>query len=105
MPRKNSRNYDALQQKLQGLSGTKYWRALDEIAGTAEFREYLTREFPDSVSRWEDEVGRREFLTLMAASLALAGFSGCTSDIRNEKIVPYVRQPEEIVPALPENIQ
>ncbi len=43
---------------------------------------------------------RREFLKLMGASLALAGWSGCTRQPL-EKIVPYVRQPEEVVPGEP----
>ncbi len=101
MPRKDPQQLDHVRRKLGGLSGKKYWRALDELAETSEFREYLAREFPDTADRWDDGVSRREFLTLMAASLALAGLSGCTSDITNEKIVPYVRQPERIVPGKP----
>ncbi|HTU92396.1 MAG TPA: 4Fe-4S dicluster domain-containing protein, partial [Gemmataceae bacterium] len=42
---------------------------------------------------------RRRFLTLMGASLALMGLNGCsTQPAPREKIMPYVRQPEEIVP-------
>src|SRR5205814_275645 len=43
------------------------------------------------------ELSRRRFVQLMGASIALAAGSGCT---RNppEHIVPYVQQPEEIVP-------
>ena len=44
--------------------------------------------------------GRRQFLKLMGASLALAGVSACTRQ-PPEKIVPYVTQPEEIVPGRP----
>ncbi len=40
---------------------------------------------------------RREILKVMAASAALAGLTGCTK-MPTQKIVPYVRQPEEIVP-------
>ena len=36
----------------------------------------------------------------MGASLALAGVTACTRQ-PDEKIVPYVRQPEEIVPGKP----
>ena len=46
---------------------------------------------------FEDPKGRREFLTLMGASLALAGLTACTKQ-PEEKILPYVRQPEELVP-------
>src|SRR3546814_7906004 len=41
-----------------------------------------------------DPVGRRRFLQLMGASLALAGAGACTRQ-PDESIVPYVRQPEE----------
>jgi molybdopterin-containing oxidoreductase family iron-sulfur binding subunit len=42
-------------------------------------------------------MGRREFLRVMASSLAMAGASGCTKQPRQE-IVPYVRQPEDLIP-------
>jgi molybdopterin-containing oxidoreductase family iron-sulfur binding subunit len=47
-----------------------------------------------------DHFGRRNFLKLMGASLALAGLSGCAGQPA-EKILPYVRQPEELVPGKP----
>ncbi len=40
---------------------------------------------------------RRELLTLMGASIALAGLTGCVRQ-PTERIFPYVRAPEEIVP-------
>ena len=51
-------------------------------------------------SPWDDEPSRRRFLKLMGASLALAGMSGCTRQPL-EKIVPYVRAPEDLVPGKP----
>ena len=47
-----------------------------------------------------DPVGRRSFLKLMGASLALAGVSACTRQ-PTEKIFPYVKAPELIVPGEP----
>jgi Fe-S-cluster-containing dehydrogenase component len=48
------------------------------------------------------DVNRREFLSLMAASLALAGVSGCTPAAKlPEKIVPYVHPPEEVLAGKP----
>ncbi len=57
----------------------------------------MRREFPHAADEWNDPVERRTFLKIMGASLALAGLSGCVIQ-PPEKIVPYVRQPEELVP-------
>ncbi len=70
------------------------------MADTPEFRTYLHREFPEQASEWNDPKGRRNFLKLMSASLALAGVGACTKQ-PPEAIVPYVKQPEEIVPGRP----
>jgi len=93
-------NLAALRKGLSGGGNREYWRSLDELAETPEFQEMLHREFPRQASEWNDPVGRRDFLKLMAASLALAGATGCTEPPA-EKIVPYVRQPQGIVPGKP----
>ncbi len=77
--------------------GKNYWRSLEELAGSPEFHEFVRREFPQQAEEWDDPIERRTFLKLMGASLALAGLSGCVYQ-PPEKIVPYVRQPEESVP-------
>jgi molybdopterin-containing oxidoreductase family iron-sulfur binding subunit len=56
--------------------------------------------FLKNASEWNDPAGRRKFLKLMGASLALAGLTGCTRQ-PTEKIAPYVRQPEQITPGRP----
>ena len=90
----------AIKSRLAGSNGRLYWRSLGELADTPDFREYLHREFPDQASEWNDPKGRRNFLKLMSASLALAGVGACTNS-RPNPIVPYVRQPEDIVPGRP----
>ena len=80
--------------------GREYWRSLEELADSAEFQEFVEREYPQHAEEWHDPVGRRTFLKLMGASLALAGLSSCVYQPA-EKIVPYVSQPEEIVPGKP----
>jgi molybdopterin-containing oxidoreductase family iron-sulfur binding subunit len=95
-----STDIQALRAKLQGTRGREYWRSLEAVAETPEFKEYLHREFPQNASEWLDPVGRRGFLKLMGASLALAGVTACTRQ-PDEMIVPYVRQPEELVPGKP----
>jgi MoCo/4Fe-4S cofactor protein with predicted Tat translocation signal len=89
-----------VKSRLAGSHGRLYWRSLGELADTAQFREYLHREFPEQASEWNDPKGRRQFLKLMTASLALAGVGACTKQPR-EQIVPYVKQPEDIVPGRP----
>ena len=77
--------------------GKKYWRSLEELADTPEFHEFVQREYPQNAEEWDDPIERRAFLKLMGASLALAGISGCVYQ-PPEKIVPFVRSPEESVP-------
>jgi MoCo/4Fe-4S cofactor protein with predicted Tat translocation signal len=94
------KDIDALRSQLDGTRGKEYWRSLEQLSGTPEFKEFLHREFPQNASEWLDPVGRRGFLKLMSASLALAGVSACTRQ-PTEELIPYVRQPEEIVPGKP----
>ncbi len=93
-------DFSAIRSRLAGSEGRLYWRSLGELADTPEFREYLHREFPEQASEWNDPKGRREFLKLMGASLALAGVGACTKQ-PPEGIVPYVTQPEALVPGRP----
>ena len=90
-----------IRTKLAASSGMEFWRSLDEAAGTEAFQSYLHREFPDQASELTDPESRRTFLKVMGASLALAGVSGCA--IRTpEKIVPWVKSPENVVPGKPQ---
>jgi MoCo/4Fe-4S cofactor protein with predicted Tat translocation signal len=81
-------------------TGPQYWRSLEELAGSPAFQEALHREFPKGASEWLDTVSRRGFLKVMGASLGLAGMTACTR-LPLEPIVPYVRQPEGIIPGRP----
>jgi molybdopterin-containing oxidoreductase family iron-sulfur binding subunit len=88
---------DAQPPATAGGTGKTYWRSLEELADSPLFEEFVQREFPQQAEEWNDPVERRTFLKLMGASLALAGLSGCVIQ-PPEKIVPYVKQPEEEVP-------
>jgi MoCo/4Fe-4S cofactor protein with predicted Tat translocation signal len=100
-PKSEQLDLAAIREKLAGASGPRFWQSLEELAGTEGFEEFLHREFPRQASEWEDdEPGRRKFLKLMGASLALAGLSACTRQPL-ETIMPYVRAPEEIIPGKP----
>jgi len=89
-----------LRARLEQSTGREYWRSLDELAQTEAFREMLHREFPEQASEFADPVSRRNFLKLMGASLAFGGLSACTIQ-PPEKIVPYVRAPENLIPGKP----
>ncbi len=90
----------SIRATLHAATGPGYWRSLEELANSEQFQEYLHSEFPSQANDLTDPVGRRQFLRLMGASLALAGVSACTKQ-PPEQIVPYVRAPEEIVPGRP----
>ena len=83
-----------------GPGSKAFWRTLDERAEDPAFQERLYNEFPSEVEAITDPVARRTFLKLMGASIALAGVTACTRQ-PPEKIVPYVRQPEELIPGKP----
>jgi MoCo/4Fe-4S cofactor protein with predicted Tat translocation signal len=100
MTKVNNQELTSIRAKLDAGKGREYWRSLEELAETDEFSEFLNREFPQQASEWNDPAGRRRFLKLMGASIALAGASACTVQ-PTEKIIPYVRQPEEIIPGKP----
>jgi molybdopterin-containing oxidoreductase family iron-sulfur binding subunit len=91
---------DAIRSRLAAERGPRFWRSLEELADSPEFRELSRNEFPEGATEWTDPVGRREFLKLMGASLALAGLAGCTAQ-PSDTIVPYVRAPEEATPGKP----
>src|SRR5271170_3752477 len=89
-----------VKEQIADTTGPEYWRSLEELAGSEEFQEMMHREFPKGASEWLDDFSRRGFLKTMGASLALAGLTGCTR-MPNTEIVPYVRQPENVIPGRP----
>ncbi|KAA3450603.1 molybdopterin oxidoreductase [Mesorhizobium sp. SARCC-RB16n] len=82
----------------RAATGREPWRSLDELADTAEFRRFVEEEFPAIAERLPLSLDRRTLLKLMGASLSLAGLTACSEA---ERIVPYVHQPENVVPGKP----
>jgi molybdopterin-containing oxidoreductase family iron-sulfur binding subunit len=81
-------------------TGRRYWRSLDELADTPEFKEWLHREYPQGASELEaDGQSRRQFLKLMSASFALAGVATLGAGCRRpeEHLEPYGKQPENYI--------
>src|SRR6266568_7390370 len=85
-------------------SGRKYWRSLDELAETPEFRQWVEREFPPEANEWADPVSRRHFVKIMSASFLLGGFGLAGSGCRRpeQKILPFGKMPENYVHGVPQ---
>jgi MoCo/4Fe-4S cofactor protein with predicted Tat translocation signal len=83
----------------------KQWRSFGQRQGSPGHQALLADEFHPAAASAEEEVlggtDRRSFLKLMGASVALAsvGVTGCRRPV--EKILPYVRQPENVIPGIP----
>ncbi len=82
--------------------GPKYWRGLDQLASTPEFREWMDKEFPSGASEMLDPTTRRNFVKVMSASFLLAGLglTGCRRP--EEKIYPFAKMPEGYTHGLPQ---
>ncbi|HVV79561.1 MAG TPA: TAT-variant-translocated molybdopterin oxidoreductase [Pseudolabrys sp.] len=80
-------------------SSRRFWSSLEELIDEEGFRAWLAAEFPAASSMFDDP-GRRQFLKLMGASLLLAGLGGCR-DGKSGEALPYVNQPEGVVPGVP----
>ena len=91
-----------IRERLAGAQGQTYWRSLDELADTAAFSDFMQQEFPREAVGFSEALDRRDFMKLLGASMALAGLTSCVRPVKPyEKIVPYVRAPEEIIPGKP----
>jgi MoCo/4Fe-4S cofactor protein with predicted Tat translocation signal len=97
---KNSIDLAAARAKLAGAGAARMWQSLEQLSGTQKFEEFRDYEFPPSAGKGNDGIDRRDVLKLMAASAAMAGLSACTK-LPTEKIVPYVKPPEEILAGRP----
>ncbi|MCC6407592.1 MAG: 4Fe-4S dicluster domain-containing protein [Planctomycetes bacterium] len=84
-------------------SSRALWKSLDQIApetNAAVVRDYAERQHPSLLAPLSDPFARRDVLRLLGASVALAGFSACTRQ-PDEKILPYGKSPEALVPGKP----
>ncbi len=80
-------------------SGQAYWRSLDELADTPEFRKFVTSEFPHLPELLSGPT-RRNFLKAMGASLGLAGLTACRWP--REEIVAFASNSAGRVPGIPQ---
>lgn len=80
-------------------SGKRLWRSTADLRRDPEWVKLAHDEFMPGVAEPPSGTSRRQFLQIMGASMALAGLTACRRPV--EKILPYVRQPEEIIPGIP----
>jgi MoCo/4Fe-4S cofactor protein with predicted Tat translocation signal len=80
----------------KSATNQKYWRSLNQLADTPEFREWVHREFPAGASDLLDGKSRRTMLKLMGASFGLAGLTACSRPV--EHILPNSVGVEDYIP-------
>lgn len=80
-----------------------YWRSVAHKEGDATLSAALDVEFPNGVAPADNGVSRRDALRLGGAALSLGALAGCDKlPLRRpvDEILPFVHQPEEVVPGL-----
>ncbi|HVN33249.1 MAG TPA: TAT-variant-translocated molybdopterin oxidoreductase [Thermoanaerobaculaceae bacterium] len=98
--RKPSRPESGGQPEQGGGAGKEYWRSLDELANTPEFRALVESEFPGLAGDLLSPRTRRAFLKIMGASLGVAGLASCRWP--KELILPFAHRPEGRTPGVPQ---
>ncbi|MTI88917.1 MAG: 4Fe-4S dicluster domain-containing protein [Balneolaceae bacterium] len=93
------KDLESTKQPMSEVKETTYWKSLNELAQNQEYKEFTEREFPENATELTDGVSRRGFLRVMGASIALAGFAACRRPV--QKILPYSKQPENVVQGVP----
>ncbi|MBL7980042.1 MAG: TAT-variant-translocated molybdopterin oxidoreductase [Bacteroidetes Order II. Incertae sedis bacterium] len=78
-----------------------FWRSMEHLESSPQYKEFVKSEFKAGALDTADMVpgSRRRFLQLMGASAAMMGLAACRKPF--EKVLPYTRQPEQIIPGRP----
>ena len=82
------------------ISGEKitYWRSIENRRRTKDYLASIENEFVDDLTEISS-MDRRSMLKVMGASIALSGL-GVACRRPEEKILPYVKQPDNITPGI-----
>lgn len=75
---------------LERTTGREFWRGLDRLMDTPEFRARLEQRFPPLAGF---DLARRDILKWLGATLALAGLDGCERQA-DETAMPFVNDPD-----------
>ena len=92
-------SFTEFRARVGDLRGREFWRSLEELSRSDVFDEFMTQEFPQQAQPLEKGVDRRNFMKLMSASVAMAGLAACRQPA--DAIIPYVNQPENLIPGRP----
>ena len=80
---------------------TRYWRSLNDLEQTSEFKEMMSKEFPEGAEEGITTTSRRRFLQLMGASVALASATSCRFE--KENLLPQANRKASDVPGKPKS--
>ena len=78
-----------------------YWKGLEELEQTPEFKERAAKEFPEYLPVNGNEDGdpsRRDFLKMMGFGMAAVSLAACEAPVR--KAIPYVNKPVDVDPGV-----
>ncbi len=84
------------QKSADGSGPRKVWRGLEDRENGAAYQQFVDGEFMPGETETPSRTSRRKFLEIMGASMAMAGMAACRKPV--ERIVPYTRMPESVVP-------
>ena len=79
----------------------QYWRGFGQLFQTDGYKESLEREFEEGATTLTDPISRRSFISLMGATAAFAGLTGCNIRRPVQNILPYAKMPEHVLPGIP----
>ena len=78
----------------------QYWKSWEEGPGAPELVQISMDEFPEPLDRPAEQFSRRSFLKAAGFTAAVAAVGAGCSHAPVEKAIPYLIQPEEIVPGV-----
>jgi MoCo/4Fe-4S cofactor protein with predicted Tat translocation signal len=86
----------------KAAGAARYWRSIEERDRATAIALGAPNEFAPGADLLEEgSVSRRGFMQMLGASTALATVGVACAKPPNEKIIPFVRRPEEVTPGNP----
>jgi MoCo/4Fe-4S cofactor protein with predicted Tat translocation signal len=79
---------------------SRYWKSWEQGPGASDLVPISTGEFPEPLSEPAQQLSRRSFLKAAGFTAAAAAMTAGCSRAPVEKAIPYLVQPEEIIPGV-----